>query len=70
MDLIMRKTAQDHRVSFLRLMHRAANRLEVIITLLALLELVKQLRVRMSQDRAFGDILITGIDAQVEDKSG
>jgi segregation and condensation protein A len=70
MDLIMRKTAHNRRVSFLRLMHRTANRLEVIITLLALLELVKQHRVRMSQDRAFGDILISGIDAQVEGNAG
>jgi chromatin segregation and condensation protein Rec8/ScpA/Scc1 (kleisin family) len=37
---------------------RATSRLEVIVTLLALLEMVKQLRVAMQQDRLFGDIQI------------
>jgi chromatin segregation and condensation protein Rec8/ScpA/Scc1 (kleisin family) len=32
--------------------------LEVIVTLLALLEMVKQLRVTMQQDQLFGDIQI------------
>lgn len=58
MALIERETGQDRRVSFRRLLQRAANRLEVIVTLLALLEMVKQLRVSMSQDRQFGDIQI------------
>jgi segregation and condensation protein A len=59
MDLITQQTAQRRHVSFLRLMQRTANRLEVIVTLLALLELVKQHRVSMRQDQAFGDILIS-----------
>lgn len=58
-DLITQQTARRRHVSFLRLMHRTANRLEIIVTLLALLELVKQHRVTMSQDEAFGDILIS-----------
>ncbi len=59
MDLITQQTARRRHVSFLRLMQRTANRLEVIVTLLALLELVKQHRVTMRQDQAFGDILIS-----------
>jgi segregation and condensation protein A len=58
MELIVRETRRGRRVSFRRLLQRATNRLEVIVTLLALLEMVKQLRVVMSQDRQFGDIQI------------
>jgi len=58
MALIERQTAGGRRASFRRLLENARSRLEIIVTLLALLEMVKQLRVRMSQDRLFGDILI------------
>jgi segregation and condensation protein A len=57
-QLIERRTAGGQRVSFRRLLRRARSRIEVIVTLLALLEMVKQLRVRMQQDQLFGDILI------------
>jgi segregation and condensation protein A len=59
-DLIARRTARGHSISFRRLLKQATDRLEVIVTLLALLEMVKQLRVTMHQDRRFGDILIVG----------
>ncbi|MEJ2208152.1 MAG: segregation/condensation protein A [Anaerolineae bacterium] len=58
MALIERRTAEGRRASFRRLLEDARNRIEIIVTLLALLEMVKQLRVRMCQDRLFGDILI------------
>jgi segregation and condensation protein A len=58
MALIERETAGGRSVSFVRLLERATSRLEIIVTFLALLELVKQLRVRMRQDGAFGDIVI------------
>jgi segregation and condensation protein A len=58
MALIERKTARGRPVSFIQLMEPARNRLEVIVTLLALLEMVKQLRVSMRQNRPFGDIQI------------
>jgi segregation and condensation protein A len=57
-SLIERETARSKAVSFRRLLEQASTRLEVIVTLLALLEMVKQLRVAMRQDRLFGDILI------------
>jgi segregation and condensation protein A len=59
-ELIERETARNHSVSFRRLLEQATSRLEIIVTLLALLEMVKQLRVTMHQDRLFGDILIVG----------
>ena len=58
MALIERQTARGRRISFRRLLAETRSRIEVIVTLLALLEMVKQLRVRMRQDRLFGDILI------------
>ncbi len=58
MELIEQETARRDRVSFRQLLGRAASRLEVIITLLALLEMVKQSRVMMRQDQPFGDIQI------------
>jgi segregation and condensation protein A len=58
MALIERRAAAGRPVSFRRLIECATSRIEVIVTLLALLELVKQLRVTMRQDRSFGDILI------------
>jgi len=58
--LIERKTKKGRPVSFRRLLERATTRMEVIVTLLALLEMVKQLRVTMRQDRQFGDIQILG----------
>jgi segregation and condensation protein A len=58
MALIERETAWGRSVSFRQLLERAASRIEVIVTLLALLEMVKQLRVRMKQDRLFGEIQI------------
>lgn len=58
MALIERETDRNQHISFCRLLERSTSRLEVIVTLLALLEMVKQLRVIMQQDRRFGDILI------------
>lgn len=58
MALIEQETTGGRSVSFVRLLERATSRLEIIVTFLALLELVKQLRVRMRQDGAFGDIVI------------
>lgn len=58
MEVIEGKVALGRPVSFYRLLKDATTRLEVIVTLLALLELVKQLRVTMRQDREFGDIWI------------
>lgn len=58
--LIEQETARGRTLSFRRLLERSTSRLEVIVTLLALLEMVKQLRVTMAQDRLFGDIQIVG----------
>lgn len=64
--LIERATARSAPVSFLGLLHKASSRIEIVVTLLALLELVKQRRVRMRQGHAFGDILIEAEYADAE----
>jgi segregation and condensation protein A len=58
MQLIEHRTAGGRPVSFRGLLQSTKSRLEVIVTLLALLEMVKQLRVTMQQDRLFDDIQI------------
>jgi segregation and condensation protein A len=58
MDLIDREIRHGQQISFRQLLARASTRLEVIVTLLALLEMVKQLRVKIRQSQPFSDILI------------
>jgi segregation and condensation protein A len=58
-DLIRHRLVTHRgRLSFSRLLASARSRLEIIITFLALLELIKQREVAARQDRLFGDILI------------
>ncbi len=59
-DLIRHKTSGGRTASFRQLLERATSRIEIIVTLLALLEMVKQLRVTMRQSKLFDDILIEG----------
>lgn len=53
--------ALEHRdsLSFLELVRQAATRLDVVVSFLALLELVKSRRLRASQERPFADIVLT-----------
>jgi len=50
--------AQQRQVHFREILSDAACRVEVIVTLLALLELIKQDQVRVRQERLFGKIII------------
>jgi segregation and condensation protein A len=61
-ELIEQETAHGRTIGFRSLFKRTTSRLEVIVTLLALLEMIKQLRVTVKQDRLFGNILIEGIE--------
>lgn len=58
MDHIERRLADGRVLRFQDLFEGAAHRLEVIVTLLALLEMIKQLRVQVRQERMFGEILV------------
>ena len=49
-------------VRFYDVLSRATTRVEIIVTLLALLELVKQDRVQIRQEQMFGDIVIEHVE--------
>ncbi len=57
--LIVAAIRSRGKTSFRRLMRRVRSRLEVVVTFLAVLELVKQRRVTATQERLFGDIELT-----------
>jgi len=58
MALIRRTLTVHSRISFRRLLSQAASRQEIIVTLLAVLELIKQHEIEAHQKRLFGDILL------------
>ena len=53
---ILSKVRRYRRIRFATLMARARSRIEVIVTFLAMLELIKQQRLRATQERPFGEI--------------
>lgn len=57
-DLIARLTAQPRPVHFAELLALANSRVEIVITLLAVLELMKRRRIVVEQTGLFGDILL------------
>ncbi len=58
MSLIASSAAEEGSVSFVRLLERCRARAEMIVTFMALLELIKLGRVVVVQKDAFGDIVI------------
>jgi len=58
MSLIARTVAEDGRLLFSTIMGQASERMEVVVSFMALLELVKLGRVVVVQDANFADILI------------
>ena len=61
-DLIARALRQLRRASFRGLLGDRATRLEVVVTFLALLELIKRYRVQVHQEALFGDIEIDQLE--------
>ena len=62
MTHIWRAVSAGERVSFSGLLRHTHNKIEVIVTLLAILELIKRNIVRVEQPKRFDDILITKRD--------
>ena len=56
--LIRHRLSQQSQVNFRRLLERAGSRIEIIVTFLAVLELLKLRTVVVRQEAMFGDILI------------
>jgi segregation and condensation protein A len=58
MAFIEEKLKRQRRVSFNRLLTQATSRLEIIVTFLAVLELIKLKGIEVQQERLFGEIVI------------
>jgi segregation and condensation protein A len=56
--LIFEALRHQGRMTFRSLIHKAGSRLEIVVSFLAVLELVKQRQVQAQQDELFGDIEI------------
>lgn len=56
---IVELTLRRPRVSFKRLLQHAATRVQVIVTFLAVLELIKRRQINAQQDGLFGEIVLT-----------
>jgi segregation and condensation protein A len=61
-ELITETLRQQSRVSFSELLTSAYSRYEVVVTLLALLELIKQRRILAHQERVFGEIALLRLE--------
>lgn len=57
-DLIRQTLSQQSQISFTELLTNAYTRQEIAVTLLAVLELIKQLEIQARQERMFGEIVI------------
>ncbi|MEZ4712498.1 MAG: segregation/condensation protein A [Caldilineaceae bacterium] len=57
-------------VSFTELLSQSATRMEVIVTFLAVLELIKQRELLAEQDGTFGEIVLTPVGLAVENGDG
>ena len=68
MALIQNELSRHEHVDFYGLLSRAASRVEIIVTFLAVLELIKQYVIEVRQDTSFGDIVI--LPKQVVVKGG
>ncbi len=55
---IIRFTNEQGKISFNRLLETAATRVEIIVTFLAVLELIKRRFIHARQEELFGDILL------------
>lgn len=60
-QLIRRVTAGNKPVTFRALLHHAQHRLEIIVTLLAVLELIRLHQVNVTQGDMFGEIVIAPV---------
>ncbi len=60
-ELIHRETTGGRAITFRSLLQNARHRVEVIVTLLAVLELIKRGKVSAVQDEMFGDIIIAPV---------
>jgi segregation and condensation protein A len=68
MTLIRAELTRRSQISFQGLLSRAASRVEIIVTFLAVLELIKQYAIEVQQDSLFGDIVISQHKADLQNR--
>ena len=61
-DLIAKTMREVERSTFHTLLTQGASRLEIVVTFLAMLELIKRYRIQATQDGLFNDIEISRMD--------
>lgn len=66
-EMILARTAQQRVVKFDDLFAGAASRAEIVVTFLALLELIRQKQLRVAQPEAFGEIEVARVDLEARD---
>ncbi len=66
---IARKLSEEHQATFKQLLGEKPTRLEIVVTFLALLELVKRYRVSTRQEGLFSDIQIEKLEEWGEDEN-
>jgi segregation and condensation protein A len=57
-ELIKQKLSQRRQIRFRQLLSEATTRVEIIVTLLAVLELIKQDQITVKQEKLFGAIIL------------
>jgi segregation and condensation protein A len=62
-DLIRTRLARAKRVSFRKLVRQASSRVEVIVTFLAVLEMIKRRLIDARQEKIFGDVIIVPVES-------
>jgi segregation and condensation protein A len=67
-DLIARTLKEVERASFKALLNQGASRLEIVVTFLAMLELVKRYRIHAHQEGLFGEIELDRMEDWREDE--
>lgn len=64
---VMQYAREHRRFSFRRMLERQADKIEVVVTFLALLELMKIGKIRLTQEHLFDDMLIETLEAEGEE---
>lgn len=66
--LIVQKLKKGEQLSFKKLIHQSTSKLEVVVTFLALLELIKRFQVSAVQEELFSDIKVESISEISDDE--
>lgn len=67
---ILTGVRHKERVTFSEFMREARSRMEIIVTFLAMLELIKQQQIRVSQKKNFGEICLEQCQEDATEKAG